>query len=139
MAALASQSFVTELHTTKHTAVHSTNVDSRTAVSWLYSHILPWCEKIEPCWSVIDIQKRLLAVLDPDAIFLEVIFIKCFILWTREWRFGIQMATDFCYIEVLWKRNELNKIKLHVMHTISETKAQELFSWYVMLKDLEVL
>jgi len=49
MAALESQSFVIELHATKDTVVHSTDVDSRTAVSLLYSHILPWCEKIEPC------------------------------------------------------------------------------------------
>jgi len=49
MAALAPQSFVIELHSTKDTVVHSTNVESRTAVSLLYIHILPWCEKIEPC------------------------------------------------------------------------------------------
>jgi len=49
MAALATQSFITDLHRTKHTVVHSTDVDGRTAVRLLYSHTLPWCEKIEPC------------------------------------------------------------------------------------------
>lgn len=49
MAALESKSFVIELHRTKDTVVHPTHVYSRTAVSLLYSHILPWCKKIEPC------------------------------------------------------------------------------------------
>jgi hypothetical protein len=45
------------------------------------------------------------------------------------------VATDFCYIEVLRKRNERKKIKLNFMDTISIMKSQKLFSWYILHKE----